>query len=505
MKRRHFLASTALAATAVAGHSKESAQAADSQPNVLFIMTDQHRKAALGCYGDPVIKTPHIDKLAEEGVLCEQCWTQHPVCMPSRAAIFTGRYPMANGVRSNGVELPKDEITMAHSFAKAGYRTGGAGKFHFENHFDQPPFTHDLPRMENHPEPYYGFQEFHIGQDGRRGEQAYWIKTEHPQWAGKPDHEIPLELHNSTWATDHTLRFIRDSHQQGKPFFSFCSFVDPHHGYNPPSPYREMYREEDMPAPIRREGELEGKPLPVQKRAAGRKKLNENVAKARTQYYGEVTLIDDSIGRILDLLEELGIRDNTIIAFTADHGDLLGDHWDWYKGYVHYEHSASVPMIFNWGRKLQQGKHVENIVQSIDIFPTLAKLAGISLPDGVQGKSQVPVLTGGTEDTGYTAAFIDSYVDGLSGPNLADSQSGRQDKVLGGNSNVYTLRTLQWRYSYYVGADYGELYDLKSDPNEFENRWDDPKLDDVKRRLKGELMDRIIEARDPLPVRTHPY
>ena len=310
--------------------------------------------------------------------------------------------------------------------------------------------------------------------------------------------EIPLELHNSTWSADHTIRFIQDCHQNGDPFFAFCSFVDPHHSYNPPSPYREMYNEADMPAPIRREGELDSKPEPVRKRALARSEQNENVAAARTQYYGEVTLIDDSVGRILEVLDDLGIRENTIIVFTADHGDLLGDHFDWYKGFVHYEQSASVPMIYNWGSRLQQGKRLGNIVQSIDIFPTLSDLAGVTLPSGVQGRSQVPALTTGITATGYDAAFIDSYVDGIENPDIA--QTGVPQEP-----NVYTLRSLKWRYSYYVGEEYGELYDLESDPNEFVNLWDDAGLEQVKHQLKDELMERIIKARDPLPVRTHPY
>lgn len=253
-----------------------------------------------------------------------------------------------------------------------------------------------------------------------------------------------------------------------------------------------------MPAPICREGELDGKPEPVRKRALARSEQNESVAAARTQYYGEVTLIDDSVGRILETLDDLGIRENTIIAFTSDHGDLLGDHFDWYKGFVHYEQSASVPMIYNWGSRLQQGKRLGNIVQSIDIFPTLSDLAGVTLPSGVQGRSQVPALTTGITATGYDAAFIDSYVDGIENPDIA--QTGVPQEP-----GVCTLRSLKWRYSYYVGKGYGELYDLESDPNEFVNLWDDAGREQVKRQLKDELMERIIKARDPLPVRTHPY
>jgi arylsulfatase A-like enzyme len=171
---------------------------------------------------------------------------------------------------------------------------------------------------------------------------------------------------------------------------------------------------------------------------------------------------------------------------------------------VHYEHSASVPLIFNWGGRLRQGMRVRNIVQSIDLFPTIAELAGVVLPPGVQGRSQAAVLTGATTDTGYDAALIDSYTKGVESQKIAQTQNQRSGRPRA-EDDVYTLRSLQWRYSYYPGQDYGELYDLESDSNEFVNRWDDPGLKATRHRLQVELMERIIQARDPLPVRTHPY
>jgi arylsulfatase len=483
ISRRHFLKKSVGVGAAIsvgsasAAKSQSKSTAPSPKPNVLLIMSDQHRKDAIGAYGNSVIKTPNFDKLADGGVRFDNCYSQNSVCMPSRACIFTGRYPMAHRVRNNGVPLPKSETTLAHVFARNGYRTGGAGKFHFIPHY---PYRSPLPMMETHPEPYYGFQEFHLGEDGRSGEHWVWIKRNHPEYHKKPDHEIPLELHNSFWSATHTINFVRKCAERNEPFFAFCSFVDPHHSYNPPSPYGEMYREQDMPEPVRRPNELDDKPPHLKARTKRLEGVNKNVAYNRTQYYGEVSFIDDSIGRILKVLDELKLRDNTLVVFISDHGDMLGDHWLYFKGLA-YPQSANVPLIFNWPGHLKPGKAVNGIMQEIDVFPTITELAGIENPPGVQGKSQAGILTTGSSDTGYDYAYI-------AHPN-----------------SDYSLRSLEWRFSYYTGKDYGELYDLQKDPHEFINLWNDSKIRNLKTELTYKLLDRVVQTRDPLPLREKPY
>ena len=235
-----------------------------------------------------------------------------------------------------------------------------------------------------------------------------------------------------------------------------------------------------MPEPIRKKGELDGKPPHLKARAKRLEGVSKNVAYNRAQYYGEVSFIDDSIGRILKVLDELKIRDNTLIVFASDHGDMLGDHWLYFKGLA-YPQSANIPLIFNWPARLKAGKVVDGIVQEIDIFPTLMELTGIKCPPGVQGRSQAKVLTTGSSDTGYEYAYIEHA------------------------GSDYTLRSLKWRFTYYPGKEYGELYDLEKDPHEFVNLWNDPKLDNIKRELTATLLDRIVQTRDPLPIRKKPY
>ena len=462
------------------------------RPNVLLIMTDQHRWDAFGYAGNDAIRTPHLDSLARGGTRFTECWAQHPVCMPSRASIFTGRYPSVHGVRSNGVPLPRSETTLAQVFLDNGYRTGGAGKFHFLPHY---PYGSPLPMMENHPDPYYGFAEFHIGEDGRSGEQWEWIKRRHPKYHKKPDHEIPVELHNSYWVASHTIDFIRDSARSGEPFFAFASFVDPHHGYNPPSPYREMYREEDMPRPFRREGEHDGKPDYVRRTLDSHARWRERTLHHRAQYYGEVTFIDDSIGRIMEALEANGVRENTLVVFLPDHGDLLGDHDLFFKGPQHYRECANLSLLFHWPGRVQEGKVVDGFAQEIDVFPTIAELAGLPATPGVQGRSLADAVTTDSIDTGQDSIFIEHAISGLTAKGVPDSRTP------GG----YTVRTREWRMTYYPALENGDLYHLTDDPKELVNRWRDPKLDVVRAEMKDLLLARMAAAHDPLPVRQNRY
>ncbi len=489
LPRRHFLGrAVGIGATAATPLAAGSA----SRPNVLLIMTDQHRADAIGAYGNRVIRTPHLDSLAKDGARFTNCWVQHPVSMPSRASIFTGRYPSVHRVRTNGVPLPRHETTLGQVLLENGYRTGGAGKFHFLPHLDRP-----LPTMETHPDPFYGFQEFHIGEDDRTGEYGLWLSRYHPEHSRLRDHEIPTELHHTWWTASHTVNFIRDCASRGLPFFAFCSFVDPHHGYNPPPPYRQMYREDEVPAPVKREGELEDKPPFFKQQSARWRSLNERAKYHRTQYYGEVTFIDDSIGRILAALDDLRLRETTLIIFTSDHGDLLGDHHLFFKGPFHYRACANVPLILSWPPRVRSGKVIQGIVQEIDIFPTIADLVGIKNPPGVQGRSQKAVLTTDARHTGYESALIQFGISGETAE-AADAQDATFP-------DLCTIRSPKWRLTYYPGKDYGELYDLEDDPDEFVNRWNDQAVQRVKRGLKDELLDRVLAAHDPLPLREAPY
>lgn len=296
--------------------------------------------------------------------------------------------------------------------------------------------------------------------------------------------------------TNHTIEFLKRAAGGGRPFFAFASFVDPHHSYDPPPPYSTMYREKDMPPIAARESERAAKPAYYQKLYEAHRPLVEQVARHRTQYYGEVSLIDDCVGRILGALDNLKLRQNTIVVFMSDHGDLLGDHFLFYKGPYHYRQCAAVPLIVNWSGRVRRGKVVEGIVQEIDVMPTILELARCSAPSGVQGRSQKNVLVTDSADTGYTSALIQYGTSGVALPGAAAGD---------GTPDLWTLRTLEWRLSYYPSLKTGELYRLSDDPGEFVNLWNRTEADRAQRALKEELLDRVLEAHDPLPAREKPY
>ncbi|MBN1125756.1 MAG: sulfatase-like hydrolase/transferase [Sedimentisphaerales bacterium] len=473
------------------------------KPNVLLIMTDTQRLDDMGAYGNPVIRTPHLDSLANSGTMFRNCHTQYPACMPARATIFTGRYPMAHGVWANGVQLPEKEITLAHLFAANGYRTGGAGKFHFQPHF--PYRKNELPSMETHPEPYYGFQEFYLGEDGRSGEHHLWIKKNHPEYYDKPDDQIPIELHNSYWTASHTIDFIRRCNSKGEPFFAFCSFVDPHQSYNPPPPYSMIYKPQEMPDPVRRDGELEKSRFKSTAENGNMMNYTKRLKENRAQHYGEMTFIDDSVGRVLKTLDELKIRDNTLIVFVADHGDMLGDHWLWWKGPWHYAGCTNVPLFFNWTGMVKSGKIVKGMVQQTDVLPTICELTSLPIPPGVQGKSLKDVLTQDTDETPYDYVYIESVSSGAYAPDYLDGSGRRRQTEPGHTVDTVTIRSRKWRFTVFTGADDGELYDLEKDPDEFNNVFHDPDFASIRSELMTILLDRLSRTRDPLPAKTRPY
>ena len=222
-----------------------------------------------------------------------------------------------------------------------------------------------------------------------------------------------------------------------------------------------------------------------------------------------LSFIDDAVGRLVQVLEELNLRQNTVIAFVSDHGDMLGDHWLWWKGGFHYQGCTGVPLFFNWPGQLKTGKVVEGMCQQTDVMPTLLDLAGIDIPVGVQGKTLKSVLTGDVTDTGYEHAFISSISSGAYHPDFFDQKGKRKNRRDENAVDIYSLRSRQWRFTVFAnaaqGTPQGELYDLQKDPHEFHNVWDDPGYQEQKQVLLRALFERLSQTRDPLPERTRPY
>jgi arylsulfatase A-like enzyme len=298
-------------------------------PNVLLLCTDQQRFSALGAYGNDEIETPNLDRLADQGVLFENCYVQSPVCAPSRASLMTGRYVHAHGLWANGVGLRDHERLFSKDLAEAGYDCGLVGKFHLNACFGG--------RSEKRHDD--GFRVFRWAHDPYPGssENEYhrWLHTLRPELAGTEiDYDtLPTEVHYSRWIGDQTIDFLTRSRDRGKPFLFIANFFDPHHGFGAPDEYVRRYREKALSRPI--PDDLAGKP-PIQSDAsessyAGHARgytsyTPEELQEVKAAYYAMVTLVDDEVGRILDSLDAEGLSENTLVIFTSDHGEMLGDH-----------------------------------------------------------------------------------------------------------------------------------------------------------------------------------
>ncbi len=508
----------------------QGSQNAKHRPNVIFFITDQQQRKTLGCYGNDVIQTPNLDRLAAEGVLCENAFTANVICMPSRATLFTGRYPRVHGVVTNGVALPDEETTLAEVLAAAGYRTAAVGKMHFAPHGETKRDAHgdvlavspESPQWHEAgkpvPMPYHGFQQLQMA----CGHPTDW--TDYYQWLVEIDPELPQlwskdkalqppsgapsswksgmpeEYHSSTFVGNESIKFLEQFARESEPFFLFASFPDPHFPFCPPAPWCNMYDPADVPMPNRSRAEVEGKPTDYHNRlkkfenAWGYHPLEmpeEHIREIIAHYYGMVSLIDQNVGRVLAKLDELGIAEDTVVIFTTDHGEHAGDHWLIYKCSP-YDELTHLPLIWRWPGKFPPGARLEGLVSHLDFMSTVLELVGVEIPRGVQGVS-------------YTEALKQGQGEGRPWVLLEDDDLPLLDE--GSYGYLRTLRTRDSRLSYYLNYNDepdGELYDLRDDPGELNNRWQDPAYRAVREELLQTMLDAVIQAVDPKPERTAP-
>ena len=479
-------------------------------PNVVLVTTDQHRKDALGCYANSTIETPNIDNIARRGSRFERMFAAFPVCAPNRVSIATGRYPSVHRLRQNGMRLPKLELTIMEMFRRSGYRTYGAGKMHFGPQWEFPadggpirdpdPTTAIDPQPRDEELPWYGFDRVMLTEDHRTGPYARYLSSHgldvwdelhsasYPQSATVVS-AFPEEHHQTTWITNRSIEFL-ESHPENVPFFLWTSYVHPHHPFNPPAPYDTMYSPDDMPAPIWDPREVNRWPEAYVKKyeaiGTGHEAVGLNTnsdqdwRRIKAYYYGMITQIDANIGRIVDCLTQRSMLENTIFVFTSDHGEMLGDHHLLFKGTT-YDCITNVPCIFAGPGVASNSESIDLLSSSIDITPTLLELENIELEDSpIQGESLVPAFN----DNGF------SLRDALLIENSGARRSVRTESEL-----------LTWH-----GEDVrGELYDLESDPNCFENLWDETTWSSRRSMLLDKLIGLMASNVDPLPIQEGPW
>ncbi|MEM7269341.1 MAG: sulfatase-like hydrolase/transferase, partial [Pseudomonadota bacterium] len=479
----------------------------NQRPNFLFIITDQQRANWLGCYGHPVVKTPNIDKIAAQGTRFDNFHAASPVCMPNRASLLTGRYPSLHGLRYNGCVLPENSTTFVDLLADAGYHTAAIGKSHLQPFTDAPPIgkTHEAVAATREARkdaganayqeapgryqankryevktPYYGYQ--HVDMVTSHGDKCggnylQWFRENAPDWEALHDpanqipHNyscpqayrtpIPEDLYPTAYIRDRAVDYLGSRQGEDDPFFAFVSFPDPHHPFNPPGKYWDMYSPDDFevtlpyaahknPTPPMRwlhdkwKGEG-GQMTPQTAMMLDDQQLREAMALSA----GMLAFIDDAVGEILTALEKSGQMENTVICYNADHGDYLGDYNMLLKGAMPFNSITRVPFIWSDpGRR--EAAESNALCSTVDLAATILERAGLQPFNGNQGESFLPATMGGE---GPRSEALIEYNDG--GARLGFEVPAR----------VRTLVTPDWKYTVYGGLSWGELYDLRNDPD----------------------------------------
>ena len=480
-------------------------------PNVLWICTDQQRYNTIGALGNPYVSTPNIDRLVQDGVAFTHAFCQSPICTPSRASFLTGMYPSAVHVNGNGNEyFPNRPPLVTRMLAEAGYDCGLIGKLHLASAYGRIE-----PRVNDG---YRYWQYSHAPRDDweKGHDYADWVRAKGYVLGEliKNVEGVPAELHQSNWCAEKTIDFIRED--RDTPWLASVNIYDPHPPFNPPQTYRKMFDSAEMPGPLFRETDLEqqkkleavdfqssgqspdkldiNNPIvpqsPGSSTAVDADSIGARDAKSlQAAYYAMIKLIDDQVGRILESLEEIGQREQTVILFTSDHGEMLGDHGLIQKGCRFYEGLVRVPLIVSWPGHFESGLKSDALVELLDKAPTLLELAGLKVPDRMQGRSLLPILQGEVSKDHHRDFVRCEYYDAIDMPDgtFATMYRDRSHKLV-----------------VYHGHQHGELYDLEADPDEFENLWDEPSSQGLKLDLMKRGYDSSMLAMDRGPRRIGP-
>lgn len=463
----------------------------NQQPNILWFCTDQQRFDTIGALNNPYIHTPNLDRLVREGVAFNRAYAQSTICSPSRASFLTGRYPRTTRVTKNGAPyFPQDEVLVTKLLAEDGYDCGLIGKLHLSGIINRIE-----PRNDD------GYRVFKWSPAQRDAwpighDYQLWLKRQGIEW--KEHYKgrnggIGEEYHQTTWATNEAIDFIR--HNSQAPWLLSVNVYDPHEPFDPPKAYQERYNAKDMPLPKWKNGELDRKPAiqmqdylnggqgGVGPSCASMSDLEKQQYVA--DYYAMIELVDHNVGRLLDELERTGQRENTVIVFMSDHGEMLGDHGLILKGGHFYEGLVHVPLIISWPGRFEQNLQSDALVELVDIAPTLLELAGLEVPYYMQGKSLLSILRGEADPHQHKNRVYCEYYYGL----------------LGSHDHVYGTMYYDGRYKLvvYHGEEMGELYDHDVDPDEYDNLWQDARYTELKLKLMKESFDTSVFTLDPKP------
>ncbi|HET6428789.1 MAG TPA: sulfatase-like hydrolase/transferase [Phycisphaerae bacterium] len=475
-----------------------------TQPNIVLIMTDQHRADVCAREGYPLDTTPFMDSLAAEGVWFNRAYTCSPTCAPARVSMLTGRFPSATRVRTNhNVPDATYSRDMIDVLREAGYATAMCGKNHSHLTEDRVDHWFPLGHAAGHRRPGRTAQEEAFDQ--------YLASLGHrADFHAAP---FPVECQGPARAVADAQQWVRSA--KDRPLFLWLTFAEPHNPYQVPEPYFDMFPPDSLP-PVRAGVEaIEGKGFKWQwtkwQGRTGFQDYERQLPRARSNYFGMLRLIDDQVKRFVEFLDAEGLREDTLIVFVADHGDFVGEYGLVRKGPEVPECLMRVPMFVNGpGIAGGAGPHPAH-VSIVDIFPTLCEMIGAAMPDGVQGRSLWPLLTGGDYPVEeFASVYGEQGFGGLHYTADDDRDPGEEGAMRPGKGfdclNSWTqsgtmrmLRKGDWKLAFDMQGR-GQLYNLAADPAELDDLYGRPEVADIQRELLADLLAWTLRAADPLPL-----
>jgi arylsulfatase len=465
--------------------------ATDERPNVVLIVTDQQRFDTIAALGFPFMDTPNLDRLVREGVSFTNCFVTAPSCAPARASLFTGYYPHSTGILKNGDQWRHSWVEW---LADGGYYCVNVGKMHTQP-FETPLGFHERYVVENkdrYLEGRYYFDEWDKGLRARG-----LVKQQRTQYRQRPDYrerlgafewELPAGTHSDMFVGDLAAWWVRTKPRPSGPLFLQVGFPGPHPPYDPIPRYAAPYLARELPIQAVAADDLAHQPPPFQAMRQHNATVDhdsvvhlldptpEQRHRQRAYYLANVTMIDEQVGQLLAALEDQGYLDNTVVIFTSDHGDALGDHGHSQK-WTMYDCVTRVPMIVWAPGRFAGDRRLDGLCQLMDVGPAILELAGVPVPASLEAVSLLPALRG----------------DDWAGRPCVFSEHAR-DGILRETAFMTMARTVDWKLVHFLDEPFGQLFDLAADPGEVHNGWDDPACAGQKHALLDTLREWRIRS-----------
>ena len=460
------------------------------QPNIIFIITDQQRFDTINALGFPYMETPNLDRLVNEGTTFTNCFITAASCAPVRASLFTGYYPHTTGVLKNA-DLWR--WSWIEKLAQAGYRCVNVGKMH-SYPYDTPLGFHERFVVENkdrYLEERFYFDEWdkalQIRGHVKQQRELYRKRDDYRDALGAFDWELPEDLHSDMFVGDMACWWL-ESKPLTQPLFLEIGFPGPHPPYDPIPRYAESYLKKDLPLLEVTQEELDGQPEPFKELRTHNQEVDhdsvvlelnptqEQRLRQRAYYLANVTMIDEKVGKILNTLDQKGYLENSIVIFTSDHGDCLTDHGHSQK-WTMYDTITKMPLVVWSPGRIPAGQKIEGLCQQMDIGPAILELAGAEVPAGLEARSIRPAMF---QEEWQEREYV-----------FAEQA---QDGILTGTQFMTMVRSKYWKLVHFLDEPWGQLFDLRNDPTEVRNLWDDENYVEQKRELLGVLREWRIRS-----------